>query len=78
MKIKLVLLTLVLALANIRANPEAEGEMWIRVSNSSDALRSGVRITVYDINWQFVDDCITSNIPVEQQGDPTPKSATKS
>ncbi|GBD91637.1 hypothetical protein BMS3Abin04_02369 [bacterium BMS3Abin04] len=68
MKIKQVFFMLIFILTNISANPLAEGEMWIRVSDYLDNLRGGVTITVYDINWQIVDMGITASTTVEQYG----------
>ncbi len=68
MKIKLALFSVMLFFTSTFANPNAQGEMWIRVSNYQDILRGGVTITVYNSSWQFVDDCVTSSTPVENQG----------
>ena len=68
MKIKLVLFIVMVVFTTTFANPNAQGEMWIRVSNYQDILRGGVTITVYNSNWQFVDNCVTSSTPVENQG----------
>lgn len=68
MKIKLVFVILLLILANIHANPNAEGEMWIRVSDYNDYIRGGVTITVYNSLWQIVDIATTANYTVEQSG----------
>jgi len=62
------LLAIILSFTTIFANPDAQGEMWIRVSNYSDVLRGGVTITVYNSNWEYVDNCITSSATVEQDG----------
>ena len=68
MKIKLALLILLLTLANIHANPYAQGEMWIRVSDYNDNIRGGVTITVYNSGWQIVDIATTAYYTVEQSG----------
>ena len=69
MKIKLVVLIIMLNLANIYANPYAQGEMWVRVSDYFDQnLRGGIKITVYNSYGKKVDDCTTANYPVEQGG----------
>jgi len=69
MKMKLVFI-IIFALTNIYANPQAQGEMWIRVSEggSTDQLRGGVTITVYNSSWQVVDIATTANYTVEQDG----------
>ena len=66
MKIKKVFLILILFLTNIFANPYAQGEMWIRVTDSDGLLET--TITVYDSKGYFVDSAISASYTVEQDG----------
>jgi hypothetical protein len=68
MKMKLVLFIATFLLTNVFANPMAQGEMWLRVSDYNDVLRAGVTITVYDSDWQYVDSGISADHTVEQEG----------
>ncbi|MCA9749575.1 MAG: hypothetical protein KC414_10750 [Romboutsia sp.] len=68
MKIKIYFFIVMLYSICVFGNPLAQGEMWIRVSDSNDKLRSNVKITVYNSNWDIVDIAYTASYTVEEDG----------
>ena len=69
MKFRNTILISFLLLTNLFANPLAQGEMWIRVSNEHPYyLRGNIKIEVYDANWQLFDSAVTAYYSVEQDG----------